>query len=95
MLSIFKLSHSGTAVCTLNFWPHGSRGNMLIDFTLKVTKAVILLETANRMLVTRSRRGGAILFKGHRVSILQDEKIVKIGYTPCAYSLSVCYYIFK
>ena len=43
---------------------------------------VKLIETENRMVVTRAGEGryGGMLFDGHRGSVLQDEKILEISY---------------
>ena len=45
-------------------------------------KKVKLIETENRMVVTRAGEGryGGMLFDGHRGSVLQDEKILEISY---------------
>ena len=47
-----------------------------------LSTVVKLIETENRMVVTRAGEGryGGMLFDGHRGSVLQDEKVLEISY---------------
>ena len=55
---------------------------MLYDSTLDTSKVVTLIET-ERVVVVHGwgRSGDGQLFKGYRVSVLQDEKVLEVGCT--------------